>query len=105
MPYQASMHGSPESQPSLRRHAEPLVASNRRLSKEEREKLKDEQQLAEARESIRKRGWSEAEVKWRSWLATRGHDVQVNDWNLHKYVEGECTPPSRDPWFLNAHDR
>ena len=82
-----------------------VVASNRRLSKEEREKLKDEQQLAEARESIRKRGWSEAEVKWRSWLATRGHDVQVNDWNLHKYVEGECTPPSRDPWFLNAHDR
>ena len=32
-----------------------VVASNRRLSKEEREKLKDEQQLAEARESIRKR--------------------------------------------------
>ena len=82
-----------------------VVRSNKRLTKEEREKLKDEAQLAEARESIRKRGWSEGEVKWRSWLATRGHDVQVNDWNLHRYVEGECIPPTRDPWFLNANDR
>ena len=82
-----------------------VVASNRRLSKEEREKLTDEQQLAEARESIRKRGWSEGEVKWRAWLATRGHDVQVNDWNLHKYVDGECIPPSRDPFWLNANEK
>lgn len=82
-----------------------VIPSNKKLTKEQRQKLKDEQQLAEARESIRKRGWSEGEVKWRSWLATRGHDVQVNDWNLHKYVEGECIPPSRDPWFLNANDK
>ena len=43
--------------------------------------------LRDARESIRKRGWSEGEVKWRV-ARERGHDVQVNDWTLHKYVDG-----------------
>lgn len=54
----------------------------KKLTREQREKLRDKEQLQNARESIRKRGWSEGETKWRSWLARRGHDVQVNDWNL-----------------------
>lgn len=81
-----------------------LMGGGKKLTKEQRQKLKDAEQLAESRESIRKRGWTEGEVKWRSWLARRGHDVQVNDWNLHKYIDGDCIPPSRDPFWLNANE-
>jgi len=81
------------------------VGGGRKLTKAQREKLRDEEQLREARESIRKRGWTENEVKWRSWLARRGHDVMVNDWNLYRHIDGECTPPSRDPFWLNALDK
>ena len=80
-------------------------AGGRKLTRKEREKKRDEEQLREARESIRKRGWTENEVKWRSWLARRGHDVMVNDWNLYRHIDGECTPPSRDPFWLNANDK
>ena len=85
--------------------ADASSGTKKKLSAAEREKARDEQMLRDARESIRKRGWSEGEVKWRAWLATRGHDVQVNDWNLHKYVDGECIPPSRDPFWLNANEK
>ena len=81
-----------------------LASGGKKLTKEQKQKLKDFEQLADARESIRRRGWTEGEVKWRSWLARRGHDVQVNDWNLHKYIDGECIPPSRDPFWLNANE-
>lgn len=81
-----------------------VVAGGKKLTKAQREKLRDEKQLQEARESIRKRGWTENEVKWRSWLARRGRDVMVNDWNLKDYIDGECTPPSRDPFWLNANE-
>ena len=81
-----------------------LTAGGKKLTKEQRQKLKDQEQLAEARESIRKRGWTEGEVKWRSWLARRGHDVMVNDWNLYKHIDGECIPPSRDPFWINANE-
>lgn len=69
------------------------------------ERLRDAEEVKQARESIRKRGWSEGEVRWRSWLARRGHDVMVSDWNLHQYVDGECIPPSRDPFWLNANEK
>ena len=49
-----------------------MLAGGKKLNKEQRQKLKDAEQLAEARESIRRRGWTEGEVKWRSWLARRG---------------------------------
>jgi hypothetical protein len=81
------------------------LGGGRKLTKAQREKLRDEEQLREARESIRKRGWTENEVKWRSWLARRGHDVMVNDWNLYRHIDGECTPPSRDPFWLNANEK
>jgi len=81
-----------------------LLAGGKKLNKEQRQKLKDQEQLAEARESIRKRGWTEGEVKWRSWLARRGHDTQVNDWNLYRYIDGDCIPPSRDPFWLNSNE-
>ena len=81
-----------------------LLARGKKLTKEERQKLADAEQLAEARESIRRRGWTEGEVKWRSWLARRGHDTMVNDWNLYQYVDGECIPPSRDPFWINANE-
>jgi len=83
----------------------PQIRGGKKLTKEQRQKLKDEEQLREARESIRKRGWSENEVKWRSWLARRGRDVMVNDWNLSQYIDGECIPPSRDPFWLNANEK
>jgi hypothetical protein len=81
-----------------------LTAGGKKLTKEQRQKLKDQEQLAEARESIRKRGWTEGEVKWRSWLARRGHDVMVNDWNLYKHIDGDCIPPSRDPFWINSNE-
>jgi hypothetical protein len=81
-----------------------LLAGGKKLTKEQRQKQKDAEQLAQARESIRKRGWTEGEVKWRSWLARRGHDVMVNDWNLYKHIDGECIPPSRDPFWINANE-
>ena len=81
-----------------------MLAGGKKLNKEERQKLKDAEQLAEARESIRRRGWTEGEVKWRSWLARRGHDTMVNDWNLYRYIDGDCIPPSRDPFWLNANE-
>jgi len=81
------------------------LGGGRKLTKAQREKLRDEEQLREARESIRKRGWTENEVKWRSWLARRGHDVMVNDWNLYRHIDGECIPPSRDPFWLNANEK
>ena len=31
--------------------------------------------------------------------------MQVNQWNLHEYVDGECTPPSRDPFWLSANEK
>jgi len=76
----------------------------KKLTKAQREKVRDEEQMREARESIRKRGWTENEVKWRSWLARRGHDVMVHDWNLKSYIDGECIPPSRDPFWLNSNE-
>ena len=81
-----------------------LQAGGKKLTKEQRQKIKDQEQLAEARESIRKRGWTEGEVKWRSWLARRGQDVCVNDWNLYRYIDGDCIPPSRDPFWLNSNE-
>lgn len=77
----------------------------KKLTKEQKEKMRDKEQLQQARESIRKRGWSDGEVKWRSWLARRGHDVMVHDWNLYQYIDGECIPPSRDPFWLNANEK
>jgi len=81
-----------------------LLAGGKKLNKEQRQKLKDQEQLAESRESIRKRGWTEGEVKWRSWLARRGRDTMVNDWNLYRYIDGDCIPPSRDPFWLNSNE-
>lgn len=81
-----------------------LAAGGKKLTKEQKQKMMDAEQLAEARENIRKRGWTEGEVKWRSWLARRGHDVQVNDWNLYQYIDGDCIPPSRDPFWINANE-
>jgi len=81
-----------------------LVAGGKKLTKEQKQKLKDAEQLAEARDNIRKRGWTDGEVKWRSWLARRGHDTMVNDWNLYQYIDGECIPPSRDPFWINANE-
>jgi len=80
------------------------LKGGKKLTKEQRQKEKDAEQLAEARESIRKRGWTEGEVKWRSWLARRGHDTMVNDWNLYRHIDGECIPPSRDPFWINANE-
>ncbi|KAL1522865.1 hypothetical protein AB1Y20_017830 [Prymnesium parvum] len=77
----------------------------KKLNKEQREKMREQEQLQQARESIRKRGWTDGEVKWRSWLARRGHDVMVHDWNLNQYIDGECIPPSRDPFWLNANEK
>ena len=81
-----------------------LLAGGKKLSKEQRQKQKDAEQLAEARDSIRRRGWTEGEVKWRSWLARRGHDTMVQDWNLYQYIDGECIPPSRDPFWINSNE-
>ena len=81
-----------------------LAGGGKKLTKEQKQKLRDQEQLEQARESIRKRGWTEGEVKWRSWLARRGHDTMVNDWNLYRYIEGDCIPPSRDPFWLNSND-
>ena len=86
------------------RDGKALTAGGKKLTKEQRQKLRDQEQLQEARESIRKRGWTEGEVKWRSWLARRGHDTQVNDWNLYRYIDGDCIPPSRDPFWLNSNE-
>ena len=86
------------------RDGKALTAGGKKLTKEQRQKLRDQEQLQEARESIRKRGWTEGEVKWRSWLARRGHDVMVNDWNLYKHIDGDCIPPSRDPFWINANE-
>jgi hypothetical protein len=80
------------------------LKGGKKLTKEQRQKQKDAEQLAEARDSIRRRGWTEGEVKWRSWLARRGHDTMVNDWNLYQYIDGECIPPSRDPFWLNSNE-
>jgi len=81
-----------------------LAGGGKKLNKEQKQKLKDAEQLAEARDSIRRRGWTDGEVKWRSWLARRGHDAMVNDWNLYQYIDGECIPPSRDPFWINANE-
>ena len=51
--------------------ADASSGTKKKLSAAEREKARDEQMLRDARESIRKRGWSEGEVKWRAWLATQ----------------------------------
>ena len=29
----------------------------------------------------------------------------VHDWNLYQYIDGECIPPSRDPFWLNANEK
>ena len=84
--------------------ADASSGTKKKLSAAEREKARDEQMLRDARESIRKRGWTEGEVKWRSWLARRGHDTMVHDWNLYRYIDGDCIPPSRDPFWLNANE-
>lgn len=81
-----------------------ILSGGKKLNKEQKQKLRDQEQLEQARESIRKRGWTEGEVKWRSWLARRGHDTMVNDWNLYRYIEGDCIPPSKDPFWLNSND-
>jgi len=81
-----------------------MIQGGKKLTKAQREKLKNEEQMREARESIRKRGWTDNEVKWLSWLARRGHDVMVHDWNLSQYIDGECIPPSRDPFWLNSNE-
>jgi len=28
----------------------------------------------------------------------------VNDWNLYRYIDGDCIPPSRDPFWLNSNE-
>ena len=28
----------------------------------------------------------------------------VNDWNLYKHIDGDCIPPSRDPFWINANE-
>ena len=28
----------------------------------------------------------------------------VSDWNLYQYIDGECIPPSRDPFWINANE-
>ena len=81
-----------------------MLQGGKKLTKEQKQKLKDAEQLAEARDNIRKRGWTDGEVKWRSWLARRGHDTMVHDWNLYQYIDGECIPPSRDPFWINANE-